>query len=97
MLTTEEITPDSLELFVRLEPKIDILVMGVGDRKNIDAVRRRVAPYLREHKIALEISNTVELHYPSETDFALPGGRDSHFQLPERGTTLRGRGDVPAG
>ncbi|VDM81301.1 unnamed protein product [Strongylus vulgaris] len=33
---TPHITPRSLSLFAMLEPKIDILVVGAGDKKNID-------------------------------------------------------------
>uniref|UniRef100_A0A1I7UCU5 NADH dehydrogenase [ubiquinone] 1 alpha subcomplex assembly factor 3 n=1 Tax=Caenorhabditis tropicalis TaxID=1561998 RepID=A0A1I7UCU5_9PELO len=58
--TPDEITPRSLSLFAALEPKIDILVLGVGDKKNIDSVRARVAPFLREHKIGLEIMDTED-------------------------------------
>uniref|UniRef100_A0A8R1ICY6 NADH dehydrogenase [ubiquinone] 1 alpha subcomplex assembly factor 3 n=1 Tax=Caenorhabditis japonica TaxID=281687 RepID=A0A8R1ICY6_CAEJA len=57
--TTDDISPRSLALFTALEPKIDILVLGVGDKKNIDKVRAQVAPFLREHKIGLEIMDTV--------------------------------------
>ncbi|CAD6197133.1 unnamed protein product [Caenorhabditis auriculariae] len=58
--TPDDIAPRSLQLFAALEPKIDILVVGVGDKKNIDQVRRRVAPFLREHKIGLEIMDTED-------------------------------------
>ncbi|CAB03226.2 NADH dehydrogenase [ubiquinone] 1 alpha subcomplex assembly factor 3 [Caenorhabditis elegans] len=58
--TPEDITPRSLALFAALEPKIDILVLGVGDKKNIDKVRASVAPFLREHKIGLEIMDTED-------------------------------------
>ncbi|CAI4227166.1 unnamed protein product [Auanema sp. JU1783] len=58
--THNDITPDSLSLFVALEPKIDILVLGVGDKKNIDKVRQRVHPFLKEHKIGLEIMDTED-------------------------------------
>lgn len=76
--TPEDITPRSLALFAALEPKIDILVLGVGDKKNIDKyelekiflfkkqffrVRASVAPFLREHKIGLEIMDTVILQF----------------------------------
>ncbi|EFO93633.1 hypothetical protein CRE_12576 [Caenorhabditis remanei] len=58
--TPDDITPRSLSLFAALEPKIDILVLGVGDKKNIDRVRSAVAPFLREHKIGLEIMDTED-------------------------------------
>ncbi|KAK6040051.1 hypothetical protein COOONC_22444, partial [Cooperia oncophora] len=53
--TPDDITPRSLSLFAMLEPKIDILVIGAGDKKNIDKVRAQIIGFLREHKIGLEI------------------------------------------
>ncbi|CAI5447715.1 unnamed protein product [Caenorhabditis angaria] len=58
--TQNDITPESLSLFAALEPKIDILVLGCGDKKNIDEIRKRVAPFLKEHKIGLEIMDTED-------------------------------------
>ncbi|GMS96834.1 hypothetical protein PENTCL1PPCAC_19009, partial [Pristionchus entomophagus] len=58
--TPDDITEESLALFAALEPKIDILVLGVGDKKDIDKVRARVFPFLQEHKIGLEISDTED-------------------------------------
>ncbi|KAK6023393.1 hypothetical protein OSTOST_10822 [Ostertagia ostertagi] len=58
--TPDEITPRSLSLFAMLEPKIDILVIGVGDKKNIDKVRAQIIGFLREHRIGLEISDTED-------------------------------------
>uniref|UniRef100_A0A0K0FXK6 NADH dehydrogenase [ubiquinone] 1 alpha subcomplex assembly factor 3 n=1 Tax=Strongyloides venezuelensis TaxID=75913 RepID=A0A0K0FXK6_STRVS len=60
VLTTDDITPESLSLFLMLQPKIDILVVGCGDRKNIDSVRKRIAPILREHRIGLELMPTED-------------------------------------
>lgn len=58
--TPQDITPSSLSLFAMLEPKIDILVIGAGDKKNIDRVRAQIAGFLRDHKIGLEISDTED-------------------------------------
>uniref|UniRef100_A0A0K0DCH2 NADH dehydrogenase [ubiquinone] 1 alpha subcomplex assembly factor 3 n=1 Tax=Angiostrongylus cantonensis TaxID=6313 RepID=A0A0K0DCH2_ANGCA len=59
--TPEDITPRSLSLFAMLEPKIDILIIGAGDKKNIDKyVRAQIVPFLREHSIGLEISDTED-------------------------------------
>ncbi|KHJ98985.1 hypothetical protein OESDEN_01042 [Oesophagostomum dentatum] len=58
--TPEDINPRSLSLFAMLEPKIDILVLGAGDKKNIDKVRSQVAGFLKEHRIGLEISDTED-------------------------------------
>ncbi|EPB69678.1 hypothetical protein ANCCEY_11229 [Ancylostoma ceylanicum] len=56
----EDITPRSLSLFAMLEPKIDILVIGAGDKKNIDKVRSQIIGFLREHRIGLEISDSED-------------------------------------
>ncbi|KAJ1363181.1 hypothetical protein KIN20_022986 [Parelaphostrongylus tenuis] len=58
--TPEDITPRSLSLFAMLEPKIDILVIGAGDKKNIDKVRAQIAPFLSKHSIGLELSDTED-------------------------------------
>uniref|UniRef100_A0A0N5A1S7 NADH dehydrogenase [ubiquinone] 1 alpha subcomplex assembly factor 3 n=1 Tax=Parastrongyloides trichosuri TaxID=131310 RepID=A0A0N5A1S7_PARTI len=60
VLTPKDITPESLSLFFMLQPKIDILVVGCGDRKDIDSVRRRIAPAMKEHKIGLELMPTED-------------------------------------
>ena len=60
VLTPEDISPESLSLFALLEPKIDILVLGVGDKKNIDSVRTRIAGFLRDSNIGLEIMDTED-------------------------------------
>uniref|UniRef100_A0A0N5BSQ4 NADH dehydrogenase [ubiquinone] 1 alpha subcomplex assembly factor 3 n=1 Tax=Strongyloides papillosus TaxID=174720 RepID=A0A0N5BSQ4_STREA len=60
VLTTDDITPESLSLFFMLQPKIDILVVGCGDRKNVDSVRKRIAPILKEHRIGLELMPTED-------------------------------------
>nr|CDJ85925.1 Protein of unknown function DUF498 domain containing protein [Haemonchus contortus] len=58
--TADDIKPQSLSLFAMLEPKIDILVIGAGDKKNIDKVRARIIGFLNEHRIGLEISDTED-------------------------------------
>uniref|UniRef100_A0A914YFZ4 NADH dehydrogenase [ubiquinone] 1 alpha subcomplex assembly factor 3 n=1 Tax=Panagrolaimus superbus TaxID=310955 RepID=A0A914YFZ4_9BILA len=60
VLTPDDITPESLQLFFMLQPKIDVLVVGVGERKDLDEVRKRVAPVCKEHKIGLEIMPTED-------------------------------------
>ncbi|KAH7691449.1 Protein NUAF-3 a [Aphelenchoides avenae] len=60
VLTPDDITEDSLCLFFLLQPKIDILVVGVGDRKNLDSVRKRVIPAAKKHRIGLELHTTED-------------------------------------
>ncbi|MFH4977387.1 hypothetical protein AB6A40_004096 [Gnathostoma spinigerum] len=59
VLTPSDITSESVEFFTMLEPKLDILVVGVGDRKHVDSVRARIAPILSKNRIGLEIMETL--------------------------------------
>ena len=61
VLTTEDINEESVEFFTLLEPKLDVLIVGVGDRKHVDSVRKRIAPILIKNRIGLEIMDTVRL------------------------------------
>ncbi|XP_059353602.1 NADH dehydrogenase [ubiquinone] 1 alpha subcomplex assembly factor 3-like isoform X2 [Daphnia carinata] len=54
--TAEDINEDSLSLFYTLEPKIDILVIGVGNPGQ--QVSPKIIQYMKEKHISLEISPT---------------------------------------
>lgn len=58
----EDITPESLKLFFMLQPKLDVLVLGVGSRKNLDKVRKQVVKAVEAHRIGLEIAPTVSFY-----------------------------------
>lgn len=55
----KEITPESLELFLILQPKLDVLLIGVGDKTNVDQVRRQLIPTFSKLNIGYEILPTV--------------------------------------
>jgi len=55
-----DITPESLELFFVLQPKLDILVVGVGEKRNVDSVRARVAAAISNRRIGYEILPTED-------------------------------------
>uniref|UniRef100_A0A183CIQ1 NADH dehydrogenase [ubiquinone] 1 alpha subcomplex assembly factor 3 n=1 Tax=Globodera pallida TaxID=36090 RepID=A0A183CIQ1_GLOPA len=57
----DDITPESLELFFLLQPKLDVLVIGVGDQKDIDSVRNRIVPALKKERMGYEILPTVPI------------------------------------
>lgn len=59
VFTPDDITSESVQFFTMLEPKLDVLVVGPGDRQHVDIVRRRIAPFLSKHKIGLEIMHSV--------------------------------------
>ncbi|XP_057668425.1 NADH dehydrogenase [ubiquinone] 1 alpha subcomplex assembly factor 3 [Diorhabda carinulata] len=53
-----QITEESLSLFTILEPKIDIIVLGVGDKLDNFNFYKDILPFTRKHKIQLEILPT---------------------------------------
>ena len=70
--TPEQITPDALSLFFMLQPKVwkhlnnlnsnfqlDVLIIGAGDKKDVDLVRKNVAPAISKQRIGYEIVETV--------------------------------------
>lgn len=63
VLRADLITPESLELFFALRPKLDVVVLGVGSKRNLDAVRKRVVPAFSKHRIGLELMVTVSVFY----------------------------------
>jgi NADH dehydrogenase [ubiquinone] 1 alpha subcomplex assembly factor 3 len=54
----KDINEESLSLFAMLEPKIDILVLGVGERENMGKVNMDVIKFLRANKINIELLPT---------------------------------------
>ena len=52
----EDITIESLELFVRMNPKVDVLVLGSGDR--IEFVPPPIREYLRQAGVTIEVQDT---------------------------------------
>uniref|UniRef100_A0A914W7P6 NADH dehydrogenase [ubiquinone] 1 alpha subcomplex assembly factor 3 n=1 Tax=Plectus sambesii TaxID=2011161 RepID=A0A914W7P6_9BILA len=60
VLTPDDITEESVEFFTMLDPKLDVVVIGVGDRSNLDAVRRRVMPVFSRLRIGTEILPTED-------------------------------------
>ncbi|KAI1726474.1 NADH dehydrogenase [ubiquinone] 1 alpha subcomplex assembly factor 3 [Ditylenchus destructor] len=58
VLTPDDITEESLELFFLLQPKLDILIVGAGNKEHVDKVRRNVAGVISRHKIGFEVMPT---------------------------------------
>ena len=56
--SVSDITPYSLLLFTLIHPKIDILVLGVGQSENISKLSREALDFLHKHNIRLEILPT---------------------------------------
>lgn len=53
VLTPDDITEESLELFFLLQPKLDILIVGAGNKEHVDKVRRNVAGVISRHKLVI--------------------------------------------
>lgn len=55
-----EITEESFSLFAIIEPKIDILVLGVGDKLDNFNFYIKILPFTRKYKMALEVLPTEQ-------------------------------------
>lgn len=58
--SVEDINEDSLAMFTILEPKVDILVVGIGDRIQDSCVYRTLIPLSRKLKLSMEILPTEQ-------------------------------------
>lgn len=56
----KDMSEESLALFTILEPKLDILVLGTGDRTNDTTLFLMVVKFMRKHKINIEILPTEQ-------------------------------------
>lgn len=56
----DEIKEESLSLFSILEPKIDILVVGVGDEKITPKFSRKIIEFMKKYRINVEVLSTEQ-------------------------------------
>lgn len=56
----KDVTEESLSLFALLEPKLDILVLGTGDRSNDTTLFTTCIKFMRKHKVNIEILPTEQ-------------------------------------
>ncbi|XP_034106869.1 NADH dehydrogenase [ubiquinone] 1 alpha subcomplex assembly factor 3 [Drosophila nasuta] len=56
----EDINEQSLSLFPTLEPKIDILVIGIGDQAPTASLSKRVIEFMKKYKINVEVLRTEQ-------------------------------------
>ncbi|XP_055640294.1 NADH dehydrogenase [ubiquinone] 1 alpha subcomplex assembly factor 3 [Toxorhynchites rutilus septentrionalis] len=56
----EDINEQSLSLFSALEPKIDILVVGIGDQLATPAFSKKILEFMRKYRINVEVLNTEQ-------------------------------------
>ncbi|KAF5299051.1 hypothetical protein FQA39_LY11597 [Lamprigera yunnana] len=53
-----DITPESLSLFVTLEPSLELLVIGVGDKVDTFGLHTKLFPFINKYRISLEVLST---------------------------------------
>ncbi|EDV56881.1 NADH dehydrogenase [ubiquinone] 1 alpha subcomplex assembly factor 3 [Drosophila erecta] len=56
----EDINEDSLSLFPILEPKIDVLIIGIGDQAPPPALSKRIIEFMKKYKINVEVLRTEQ-------------------------------------
>lgn len=56
----QDVNEDSLSLFFTLDPKIDILVLGLGDEKVSPAIYTNILQQVRKFKMNVEILPTEQ-------------------------------------
>lgn len=56
----EDINEDSLSIFYTLEPKIDVLVIGIGDQKVTPQLSKKIIEFMKKYKINVEILTTEQ-------------------------------------
>ncbi|XP_043644169.1 NADH dehydrogenase [ubiquinone] 1 alpha subcomplex assembly factor 3 [Drosophila teissieri] len=56
----EDINEDSLSLFPTLEPKIDVLIIGIGDQAPPPALSKRIIEFMKKYKINVEVLRTEQ-------------------------------------
>lgn len=56
-----DISESSLRLFCVLEPKIDLLVIGIGDEKVTPAIGKTFLELMRKYKINVEVLPTEQV------------------------------------
>ncbi|CAD7012442.1 NADH dehydrogenase [ubiquinone] 1 alpha subcomplex assembly factor 3 [Ceratitis capitata] len=56
----EDINEDSLSFFCTLEPKIDILIVGIGDQPVSHDLSKIIIEFMKKHKINVEILRTEQ-------------------------------------
>lgn len=58
---TNDINEDSLSLFHTLEPKLDVLIIGIGDDEIKSDFSKRIMTYMKKYNINVEILKTEKV------------------------------------
>lgn len=54
----EEINEKTLSLFPLLDPKIDILVVGIGDQQASPKFQKNILTFMKKYNVNVEVLNT---------------------------------------
>lgn len=57
----EDINEESLSLFPTLEPKIDVLIIGIGDQSPPPSLSKRIVEFMKKYKINVEVLRTEQV------------------------------------
>ncbi|XP_005185117.1 NADH dehydrogenase [ubiquinone] 1 alpha subcomplex assembly factor 3 [Musca domestica] len=58
--SVEDINEASLSLFTALEPKIDVLILGIGDQTPSPNISKEILSFMRKYKINVEVLRTEQ-------------------------------------
>ncbi|EDW01892.1 NADH dehydrogenase [ubiquinone] 1 alpha subcomplex assembly factor 3 [Drosophila grimshawi] len=56
----EDINEESLSIFPTLEPKIDVLIIGIGDQSPTPTLSKRIIAYMKKYKTNVEVLRTEQ-------------------------------------
>ncbi|XP_062563184.1 NADH dehydrogenase [ubiquinone] 1 alpha subcomplex assembly factor 3 [Armigeres subalbatus] len=56
----DDISEESLSLFTALEPKIDILIVGIGDQQTTPAFTKKIIEFMKKYRINVEVLSTEQ-------------------------------------
>uniref|UniRef100_A0A915J4G0 NADH dehydrogenase [ubiquinone] 1 alpha subcomplex assembly factor 3 n=1 Tax=Romanomermis culicivorax TaxID=13658 RepID=A0A915J4G0_ROMCU len=58
--SVDDISGEALEFFNLLEPKMDVIFLGVGEPENVEKIHKRLTPYLAKTKLNVEILSSTD-------------------------------------
>lgn len=57
----DDITEESLSLFTALDPKLDLLIIGIGDQTASPTLSKRILGFMKKYKINVEVLRTEQV------------------------------------
>lgn len=56
----DDINEESLSLFTALEPKLDLLIIGIGDQTASPSFSKKILSFMKKYKINVEVLRTEQ-------------------------------------